>query len=714
MNHRAEVRFDAADGVVTVRRDNLGIAFVRAQGWNGLFEGQGYATACDRLWHIEHDRRRARGNLAAVTGDLAHVQYDVFARRARFVDLARDGLTRLDAASQAMCSAYANGVNRRLAESPTLSSPFVRVGAPRPEPFEAWEPLAIFLVRHATFASWQQKLWYARVAGACGPMALSRFSRDAFAGATAVIVPPGVVDANLDAMAAAAASLGGEIGWLDELRALGSGLSGSNAWAVAPGRTATGAPIIAGDPHRALESPNVYYQIGLALTDEPVDAAGFSFPGVPGVGHFAQNVSTAWAVTNAMADYQDLYIERLDDAAIDRRVETVEVRGGADVVTDCVLTRHGPVVSDEHGGIGLALASSGFEFPAGSLRTVIGQLQARTVEELDAVLADWVEPVNNFVLADTTGAIAYRTAGRVPVRSSINAWLPVPGWVDTHDWSGWLPDAELPRATDPRVGAIVTANQRITTAEFPYVIGIRAAAGHRSARIWDRLNATDRFDVASTGDVHGYAVSVPGLRFAALAGGPLADWDGDMSTDSVSAAVYTVARHSLAATLVARLPEALRSNPFGRWEPRATASTPAMWVADAIDAWITDDERWLLSDDETWSTLVSAAVGAAADEVNRRTWGELHHLQPLQLGGRDRVDLGPVAGAADCVMATNDLAGVGLHALVGSTCRYVWDLGDRSRSQWVVPLGSDEDEAGPHSLDQCDAFREVRAFPVWR
>ncbi|MFM6129745.1 MAG: penicillin acylase family protein, partial [Sphaerospermopsis kisseleviana] len=385
----ASVSFEVPDGIVVISRDGRGVPFVRAGGFAGLFEGQGYATACDRLWHIEHDRRRARGTLAAVTGLAQHAQFDVFARRVRFVDLARAGFEQLDPDARAACTALAAGVNRRLADGAPLSAPFLRIGAPRPQPMEPWEPLAVFLARHATFATWQHKLWNARVAAALGTAAVAHFSRESRAGSVPVIVPPGVRDANSDLIARC---LTDPAPWIDELAALGldpsadagpglglNGSTGSNAWAVHASRSATGGALVAGDPHRAFEAPNVYYQIGLALRDEPVDAAGYSFPGVPGVGHFAQNLTTAWAVTNAMADYQDLFIEHLDEAVVDRRREMVEVRGSAALEVECLVTRHGPVVSDSGGtgatgntgNTGLALASTGFLRPGGSLAAVV-------------------------------------------------------------------------------------------------------------------------------------------------------------------------------------------------------------------------------------------------------------------------------------------------------------------------------------------------------
>ena len=59
---------------------------------------------------------------------------------------------------------------------------------------------------------------------------------------------------------------------------------GSNAWAVGGARTASGMPLIGGDPHRIIESPGVYQQVRLACEDpdDAFDVVGFAFPGVPG------------------------------------------------------------------------------------------------------------------------------------------------------------------------------------------------------------------------------------------------------------------------------------------------------------------------------------------------------------------------------------------------------------------------------------------------
>src|SRR3712207_8236413 len=79
------------------------------------------------------------------------------------------------------------------------------------------------------------------------------------------------------------------------LALLDASSAGSNNWALAGSRTASGKPLLAGDPHRALDTPNVFYQNHLACP--AFDAIGLSFPGVPGFPHFGHNRHVAWCIT---------------------------------------------------------------------------------------------------------------------------------------------------------------------------------------------------------------------------------------------------------------------------------------------------------------------------------------------------------------------------------------------------------------------------------
>ncbi|MFE3764663.1 penicillin acylase family protein [Streptomyces sp. NPDC059104] len=297
-----------------VYRDSWGIPHLRASDPLRLSYAQGRVTAVDRAWQLEVERHRAQGSSAAFLGPDC-VTWDRFARQARLDDTARRCHEALDPDTAAWVRAYVDGVNAGLAEGAARDDRFARTGH-TPTPWEPWVPLSIWIGTHILFAGFATKLWRERVARVLGHGATTLFATD------------------------------------------GPGTAGSNGWLVPGGRTATGAAIIAGDPHRFIEDPGVYQQIRLACPE--YDVLGLAVPGVPGLGHFGHTGGVAWAITNAMADYQDLYVERLRSAAdgdgvealgpdgtwepVARHTETVIVAGGPDVEVEVLETRRGPVI----------------------------------------------------------------------------------------------------------------------------------------------------------------------------------------------------------------------------------------------------------------------------------------------------------------------------------------------------------------------------------
>ena len=126
--------------------------------------------------------------------------------------------------------------------------------------------------------------------------------------------------------------------------------SGSNAWALHGSRTASGPPLLAGDPHRMIELPGVYQQVRLACDE--FDVLGLAFPGVPGVQHFghtgrrrggsptrSRTTSRCSASGSPTTGCSALGPDGW--APVTRHIETIRVRGGADVDVDVVETERG-------------------------------------------------------------------------------------------------------------------------------------------------------------------------------------------------------------------------------------------------------------------------------------------------------------------------------------------------------------------------------------
>jgi penicillin amidase len=720
------------DGRVVVHRDEWGIPHARATTWHDAFFAQGFAQAQDRLGQLEYERRRAVGRWAEVAGRPG-LSFDRFARRADLAGAARREFADLDPTSQGVLAAYAAGVNAWLATAESLPPDLALVGVV-PEPWEPWHCCAVFLARHVVFANWQLKLWRGRLAAALGADAAARVEGTGPA-EVPLILPPGSVGptagpdaARLHAVVGAmAATLG----------------SGSNAWALAGSRTESGRPLVAGDPHRLVETPNVYYQCHLACPD--FDAIGLSFPGVPGFPHFGHNERVAWCVTNAMGDYQDLYVDYVDAAMLTGH-EVIDVRDGDPVTVECQATSHGPVLfGDPATGAVVTLKSTALARPSRGLSVLLPMLQAGTVDELDDAMRRWVDPVNNLVSADVDGHVRYRTVGEIPVRppagaAPASAWGPVPGWTGDHEWAGTVPYDELPTARDPEVGWIVTANQEIVGPGFPHYLGSDYSRPHRARRIVDRLEALGPATVEDMAAIHqdrrSLAADLWVERLLDLEGHDdheraaldhLRRWDRVMDAASVGAAVYLVTRDLVGQAVASHPALAPLQSPFPG-EPSALYAPVELRLWRLLPGLLADDDPTLLPDGATWAGLLAGGLADAVrflrrelgDDVDAWRWGALHRCAPHHplsaVGVAGAAALDPpaveVGGEWDTVWSTAHPAGYGFGVTTASVARYVYDLAAWDNSAWVVPLGASGDPTSRHFADQQRAWSRGELIPM--
>jgi len=80
--------------------------------------------------------------------------------------------------------------------------------------------------------------------------------------------------------------------------------------------------------------------------------------------------------------------------------------------------------------------------------------------------------MQNALMADRSGRIAFKAIGKVPVRhpeNDIRGVAPSPGWDPRYDWQGWLPFDQTPE-DDGRRGWIATANQRVHGSDYPHFL----------------------------------------------------------------------------------------------------------------------------------------------------------------------------------------------------------------------------------------------------
>jgi penicillin G amidase len=661
--------------VARIYRDALGVPHVRADSVLDLAHGQGLVTAQDRAWQLEYQRRRATGTTAEVLGRPL-LAWDVLARRTRMAETARRAFDRLEPESAAFVTAYVEGLNAGLhADAPELT----RLGI-GPSPWEPWTPLAVFHAQHLLFAALPAKLWRERTRTVLGEDA-RLLSRDpAYA-------------------------------------------AGSNAWAVGGRRTASGLPLIGGDPHRVLESPGVYVQVRLACEDpaDSFDVVGFTFPGVPGVQHFGQAREVAWAITNAAADYQDVYDESLDDV-VDAHEETVAVRGHESVTIEVLATPRGPVFElDRATGRGLSVRNPSTVLGDLGFDALLPLLRARSVADVDRAMDGWVEPGNNVLIADRAGRVRYRVAGRIPVRPQSNRLGIVRSDDPDGGWAGWV--EPLPGHDVPPDGQVVTANER--RGQESDAIGTEFAPPHRADRLHALLDGRDDLTAADFATFHGDDLTpIAGPlcdRLRDLAPGPegehvrqeILGWDGVMAAESSGAAAFAAWRTALTRRIVSEPVLAALTDAFVHGPVFAPYLDLTATVGLALETLVAAGSPFGVDVRRLATLALEDAAGHPA------TWGETHVLGPthaFDLGDHDLVapdiPLTPVSGDFDCVHCTGWLPAVTDECYRGSVARYVWDLGDPSSCGWVVPLGASGDPRSPHHLDQLRLWADVELAPV--
>ena len=415
-------------GAAEVYRDAWGIPHARAASETDAFFVQGFVTAQDRLWQMEFDRRRGSGRWAEVVGESA-LEQDIMMRRFRLVDSARADYGAVNSRTRQLMDAYAAGVNAWIATADdeyTLPIEYAITGL-NPEPWQPWDGLVVFKVRHILMGVFESKIWRARLVRALGAAKAALLSPGYQPGQFQILPPGARYEGELDDYLAEMMAGAQALNYLNETD------SGSNSWVLGGERTATGKPLLAGDSHRALDTPNVYYQSHLSCPEW--DVIGLAIPGVPGFPHFGHNDRVAWCITHLSADYQDLYIERfgghgssshrLPDSrgegisrfnsntgsqwqSSDPREETIKVKGSADHRMTTWATRHGPVIAGgPPAGYGVSFKYTATDGPKPWPDVIPAMLRARDSHELADSMRGWVDPCNNFLFADVDGNIGY-------------------------------------------------------------------------------------------------------------------------------------------------------------------------------------------------------------------------------------------------------------------------------------------------------------------
>jgi len=499
---------------------------------------------------------------------------------------------------------------------------------------------------------------------------------------------------------------------------------GSNMWAIAPARSASGNAMLVGNPHLLWADLYLFFEshvntptrnfYGTTLVGMPTPAIGF-------------NDHVGWSHTVNTQDGADVYRlvpmgngYRLDGAerAFATRTELLTVKTAGGTRTDTLTVRetvHGPVFRDDSTGM-YALRVAGLDDPR-AVEQWWSMGGATSMAEFEAAVRQLHVPFFNVMAASADRHIYYFFGGKTPRRPGGDAarWSrPVAGDSSALVWNEYLGYDELPHVMDPPTGWLQNANDPPWTATFPLVFSPDSFAPYVAPRTMafrpQRSALMQLADSSVTFDElvaykHSSRMALadrilPELLAAARATGDtdakaaadvLERWDRQAKAESRGAVLF--------AAFVEEWLKGANGSPFKRaWRLDSALTTPAGLNDPAVAV---------------------TALGAAA-RATRSAHGALDvpvgDVYRLRYAGKDLPGNGGPGdpfGIFRVAYYAPDEDGK-RRILAGDTYYQVVEFSKPIRAKVLTAYGNATQPGSPHRGDQLELFSREEMREVWR
>jgi acyl-homoserine-lactone acylase len=502
---------------------------------------------------------------------------------------------------------------------------------------------------------------------------------------------------------------------------------GSNAWAIAPSRSASGHTLLLANPH--LPWSDIFTWIEAQYSMPGVDVYGGALVGSP-VLQIAFNDDLGWTHTVNTQDTEDLYELTLSGSGyrydgtvrpFTERVHVLQVRDSAGVLRDDTLrirsSIQGPIVATRTGrAIALRVVGMVPATPYG-FEQWWDMGRARNLAEFQRTIRPNQVTGQNIIYGDRAGHVMAFYGGNSPVRSHGDGayWAGiVPGDSSSTLWTALHPFGDLPMTLDPPSGWVQNANDPPWYSTFPVAVrpgDYPSYFGPQGMGLRPQRSALMLLsDSSFTWEEFVHAARDTRMELA----------------DRLLDDLLPLARASGSVT-VRRAAELLT-----RWDRTADAGSRGgvlfvQWWTDYgrrmgaksryARAWSATDP--LHTPDGLADTVAArAALESAASTVTKNyggldvPWGDAYRLR------QDSLDL-PGNGASGeygvFSVVNYQPAGSGRYRAVGGdSYEAVIEFSSPVRAMSLVAYGNASRAGSPHRTDQLRLFAQKTFKPVWR
>lgn len=467
------------ENTVKVIYDNRLVPHIFAQNIKDALFTQGFITAQHRLWQMDISTRSTSGRLSEILGERL-LERDKLQRRKGLVFAAENALESWEKSPEdiVLLSAYTAGVNAFLKTIKPADYPIeFKLMNYKPEPWTNLKSAILIKSMALTLCARHDDIESTN--------ALNVFGRETFDFLFPEYNPkqspviPDDTNWDFDTVKIEKKSpiLIGKVNHRSFEKP--SPFAGSNNWAVAGSKTASGLPILCNDPHLNLTLPSIWFEV--QLHTPAFNVYGVSLPGFPGVViGFNENVS--WGMTNASHDVLDWYQikwankERTkyiyDDKTLDAefKIETFLLKGGKTVTDTVRYTKWGPIVYESpiHPQQDMAMRWVAHDSGANEIKVLQNLSNAKNYDDYIEGIQGFHSPAQNIVFASREGDIAIKVQGKLPLKNNEQGRFIQDGSISSNAWNGFIPTTHNPQIKNPERGYVSSANQHSTSKDYPY------------------------------------------------------------------------------------------------------------------------------------------------------------------------------------------------------------------------------------------------------